>query len=185
MHWFSAVYLAARFMRFSKVFRATLGAVLTSSCVCGNIHILNLKLFTVTPWVFRQWLDLRWGYLHEDLPIWTISWVLYDLQSYKSHARGRWCHAMLWNYVLRYAKYHKTHVRCEGGADIFLELIEWPQANLRLWLVKCIPEEDIVWLQMSVCSALLVCVLTDVTFNPSKHQNKIWQGDWQMRSDNM
>lgn len=72
MHWFSAVYLAACFMTFSKVFRATLGAVLTS-CVCGNIHILNLKLFTVTHWVFRQWLDLRWGYLHEDLPIRTAS----------------------------------------------------------------------------------------------------------------
>lgn len=53
MHWFSTAYLAAYFMSLSKVFGATLGAVLNSHA-CGNIQVLNLKLFTVTPAVVRS-----------------------------------------------------------------------------------------------------------------------------------
>lgn len=98
----------------AKLFRTTLGAVRTS-CVFGDIRVLNSKLFTVTGWVFRQWLDPRRGYLHED------SAPLHDFLPFPEfHACGQWCHVMLYNYVLLHVKCHKTHMQSEGGVDIFL-----------------------------------------------------------------
>lgn len=121
--------------RLEKLFRTTLGVVRTS-CVFSDIRVLNSKLFTGTGWVFRQWLDPQWGYLHED------SDPLHDFLPFPEfHACGQWGHVMLSNYVLLHVKCHKTHMQSEGGVDIVLSPTGWPQVSFTAaqccdWLIR-------------------------------------------------
>lgn len=127
VYWFSAVYLAACFMRFTKCLLSHPKSCPNLVCVCGSIHILNLRVFTVTRWVFRQWLNLRWSYLHESLVVSMASWLC-TIPKAAVHACVKWCHATLCNLVLHYVKCHKIHVHCKG-AVWHIPLTHWMTSN--------------------------------------------------------